>query len=68
MNEYDQLWKDNVESIIKDGDCFVCKKKTNSLSCNPSEWGIFLAHIDGQQKHRYYHIKCLYPILTENKK
>ena len=49
-----------------DGDCFVCHKRTHSLSCNPSEWCIFLPHIDGQTKHRYYHIKCLYPILTQS--
>ena len=48
-----------------DGICYVCGKKTDSLTGNPSEWAIYLAHIDGQTKHRYYHIKCLYPFLQQ---
>jgi hypothetical protein len=51
------------EYKINDGVCYVCGEKTNSLAGNPSEWAIYLAHIDGQTKHRYYHIKCLYPLL-----
>lgn len=46
-----------------DGKCFVCDNMTDSLSANPSEWGFFFPHIDGQTKHRWYHTKCLYPIL-----
>ncbi len=46
---------------INDGECYICKKTTNSLASNSSEWAIFLAHIDGQTKHRYYHVRCLYP-------
>jgi hypothetical protein len=50
---------------VHDGDCYVCGEKTNSWGANPTLWSIFLPHIDGQTKHRYYHIKCLYPILKE---
>lgn len=56
--------KSQVETILQeDGKCFVCGEMTNSLVANPEEWVIFLPHIDGEGKHRYYHIKCLYPIL-----
>ena len=48
-----------------DGICYVCGKKTDSLAGNPSEWAVFLAHIDGQTKHRHYHVKCLYPLLQQ---
>lgn len=51
---------------IHDGDCHVCGLATNSWGAIPSEWSIFLPHIDGQGAHRYYHIKCLYPILKES--
>ena len=50
---------------IKDGECFICKESTCSLGANPSMWPIYLPHIDGQTKHRFYHIKCLYPLLTK---
>ncbi len=59
--------KKNKNSILNDGTCYVCKEKTNSLAENPSEWVIYLPHIDGNEKHRYYHIKCLYPILKSIK-
>ena len=48
---------------VHDGECFVCKEQTNSYGANPSIWSIFLPHIDGQTKHRFYHIKCLYPLV-----
>lgn len=48
---------------VHDGDCYVCGEKTNSWGANPSRWAIYLPHIDGATKHRYYHIQCLYPIL-----
>lgn len=50
---------------IHDGYCYVCGQKTNSYAGFPGEWSVFLPHIDGQKKHRYYHVKCLYPILRE---
>lgn len=49
-----------------DGNCFVCGEMTDSLIGNPAKWSIFLPHIDGQGKHRHYHIGCLYPILKEH--
>ena len=52
--------------MVEDGKCYVCGEQTKSLSANPSEWNMFMPHIDGQKKHRHYHIKCLYPILKEN--
>jgi len=55
--------KAEQEYQINDGKCYVCGKMTKSLSGRPSEWAIYLAHIDGQKQHRYYHTKCLYPIL-----
>lgn len=57
--------KGNHEEMcgIHDGPCYVCGEQTSSYAADPSIWSIFLAHIDGQKKHRYYHIKCLYPIL-----
>lgn len=51
---------------IHDGSCHVCGEQTNSYSAFPSIWSIFLPHIDGQDKHRYYHVKCLYPILNSS--
>lgn len=55
-----------VENPIKlnDGNCYVCGDLTESLSANPSLWGFYFAHIDGDDKHRHYHMKCLYPILN----
>ena len=49
--------------LKKDGPCFVCKEMTNYLEANPGLWPIYLPHIDGQGKHRFYHMGCLYPIL-----
>lgn len=52
---------------IHDGKCFVCGEMTNSYAAFPGEWSVFLPHIDGKRKHRYYHIRCLYPILKAQK-
>jgi hypothetical protein len=49
---------------IKEGKCYVCGEQTNSMGANPSLWGFFFPHIDGQTKHRIYHMKCLYPLLN----
>ena len=51
--------------LKKDGPCFVCKEMTNYLEANPGLWPIYLPHIDGQGKHRFYHMGCLYPILNQ---
>lgn len=53
------------ELEINDGKCFICGELTNSLAGNPSVWGFYFPHIDGSGKHRHYHLKCLYPILTD---
>lgn len=51
--------------VEKDGKCHVCNKMTDSLTGNPTKWGHFFAHMDGQTKHRWYHVGCLYPILNK---
>ena len=48
---------------LNDGICHICKNQTDSLNGNPSMWPIYLPHFDGQGKHRYYHIKCLYTLI-----
>ena len=55
-------WDEN-----NDGKCYVCGKMTDSYAGDPSVWAIYLAHIDGSQKHRHYHMKCLYPIILATK-
>lgn len=59
-------WIDENVSKLNDGKCYVCGEETNSLVGNPSLWGFYLPNIDGQGKHRHYHIKCLYPILRQS--
>jgi len=54
-------------NCLKEGNCFVCGKKTNSIHSNPKLWGFYFPHIDGQGKHRIYHMKCLYAILKSDK-
>ena len=54
-------------TIGKQYKCFVCGELTEPLAANPGMWGFYFPHIDGSGKHRYYHIKCLYPILKSKK-
>ena len=51
---------------MRDGLCYVCGEKTDNYSANPWLWNIFLPHVDGQTKHRNYHMKCLYPIIKDS--
>ena len=64
---YDFKYSNNSKARhnINDGECFVCKQQINSFSGNPSEWGFYFPHIDGVGEDRYYHVKCLYPILIK---
>ena len=37
-----------IMHVEKDGKCHVCNKMTDSLAGNPTKWGHFFAHMDGQ--------------------
>lgn len=54
--------------VDKDGDCYYCGKKTNSLAMNPNEWCVFLCHSDDPGKVKPYHTGCIMQRLNENEK
>lgn len=45
--------------LDKDGDCYYCGKKTNSLAMSPSEWPVFLCHADDPGKIKPHHVGCV---------
>jgi len=60
LNEYLKLTSASIQQTIdKDGECYYCHKKTNSLSCNPSEWAVFLCHADAPGKVQPHHVGCV---------
>jgi hypothetical protein len=54
-------WGDqsDIEDVEKDGDCYYCGKKTNSLAGNPSEWPVMLCHSDDPGKVKFHHTGCV---------
>lgn len=72
FNSHD-LWRQTYfpqgtkQGLEPDGECFVCGEMTSSIAGNPSRWGFYFPHIDGQQKNRHYHLGCLYPILRQSR-
>lgn len=51
--------------VDKDGDCYYCGKKTNSIAANPSEWCVFLCHKGDSGKVKHHHIGCVIERLNE---
>ncbi len=51
--------KEELDTEKVDGDCYYCQKRTNSLSCNPSEWNIPLPHKEEPGKCKPHHVGCV---------
>jgi len=67
IREIEQRKKeDNIGQLkSKDGACYYCGKKTNSLSMNPGDWAIFLCHEDEPGKVKPHHESCVMKRLRE---
>lgn len=45
--------------VMRDGICYYCNKKVNSIAGNPSEWPVFLPHSDEPGVPKPHHIGCV---------
>jgi hypothetical protein len=54
--------------VDKDGECYYCGEKTNSIAGNPSGWCVFLCHSDDPGKVKHHHVGCVTQRLKEYEK
>lgn len=57
-----------IGPATKDGDCYYCGEKTNSLTGNPNKWCVFLCYEDEPGKVKHHHIGCVMQRLNDFEK